>query len=53
MYSVIVAGAIIVIVLIILDMARRCLGLGPRYVVALATLVTAIAGLVAAFEYLM
>jgi hypothetical protein len=52
MHSAIVGGVVLLIVFTILAMATRCLCLGPRYVLALATLVTAISGLVTALAYL-
>lgn len=48
-----VCGVILLIVLIILAMVPWCLRLGPRHVLALATLVTAISGLVTALALLM
>lgn len=51
MHSVIVGGVVLLIVFAILAMATR--SVCPRYLLALATLVTAISGLVTALAYLM
>ena len=50
-YPALVGGGVLLIILVILALASRALHLGPRYLAGLAGVVTAIAGLVAAFKY--